>query len=223
MALPYFPIDQLPAAVRPHVDGVAWIHFADSLGGATGTLVGGEWMLTAGHAMPTPKVAATRMATFGFVYGGQPASRDTYALDCDAGFHAQDGGPNGMDFALVRVRPHIGKPALPGVRRSALVASDSTIGQIKPGDELFMVHHPDSHRYAVFSRGRVQAVQGSSIFHSVAAEHGTSGATLLNAQGLVIGIHTHEAKDSNDPLVSGRAVSMIAVRQVLAAANGPTL
>lgn len=164
---------------------VAWIFSADYEHRATCFLVADHWIATAGHVFPSSLDAAGFVVVFNYVAGGDPGSRDAYALHPDSGFVKAE-YDEVVDFAFVRLLPRP-NAAPPSVRWGKVDISQPATALI--GASVINVQHPVQRNVKSFSSGTVTGLDGPWIIHDADADEGASGAPLFDANGRWVGIH----------------------------------
>ncbi|HET7731979.1 MAG TPA: serine protease [Usitatibacter sp.] len=164
-----------------------WLVGAAFQRAATCFLVADWWIATALHAVDDAEEAADRVVVFNFLQGGDPSTRDAYALAPENGYIPLDGA----DVALVRLRERPG--AVPPGRSWGRVALASARTPAL-GEPVCTVCHwlREGSHVKSFSRGTVRGVDDLSIVYDAAANKGASGAPVFSDDGAWLGIHLGE-------------------------------
>lgn len=154
----------------------------------SGSLVGKNLVMTAGHCIKSEDDCANTMFVFGFglkTAGAQPAAAraaDVYSCKKIVKRYLEEGyGALGPDYALVELdRPAEGKAVLPVSRGAAL----------KKGDEIFVIGHPSGLPVKVAAGATVRDPSPDGYFvANLDTYGGNSGSAVFNARtGLVEGI-----------------------------------
>lgn len=188
----HFTFSQSPAVPERAV-GFVVVATAGFPISCSGTLVGEDLFLTAGHCLPEGTRAADLEVHFEFVSGNEVFRDDlTYGVKAIL----QQSNHYGGDFAQLRLeaRPRNGIDyPLPGLRFGFLPLR--TTGTPAAGDQLTAVHHASRAPQQAYS-GRVSDVYPGSVTVFLGAGvdlfPGASGAALVDAAGFVVAVADHQ-------------------------------
>ncbi len=163
----------------------------DTAAFCSGSLVGPDLVLTAGHCIETLPDCTSTSLVFGFAVqsaGSLPQKVSTsHVYKCKEIVKTVRVN-TGADYALIRLdRPALDKKVL-AVRRS---------GELSVGEELVVIGHPVGLPTKVTTGGRVRSVSNPDyVVASVDTYGGNSGSAVFNAQtGLIEGILVRGEQD----------------------------
>ena len=157
----------------------------------SGSLVGPDLVLTAGHCIETMTDCSSTSLVFGFAVqspGALPQKVSTSNIYKCKEIVKTVRINTGADFALIRLdRPALDKKVL-AVRRS---------GELNVGDELVVIGHPVGLPTKVTTGGRVRSVSNPDfVVANVDTFGGNSGSAVFNAQtGLIEGVLVRGEQD----------------------------
>lgn len=178
---------------------VARIDFADQTSG-TGILLGGRWLLTCHHVVPSlERARVVKAVIFGFErsHTDQLQAGVSVALAPDQGFHTQEAD----DWTLVRLSAD---DRLAPFGHSYLF--DDPYTQI--GAEARVVQHPGAREKSV-ATGPIVEADGGRVRYRINTEGGSSGAPVINTDGKIIALHHAGGGDHNQGVAIQRVIAGI--------------
>jgi V8-like Glu-specific endopeptidase len=159
--------------------------------GCTLTMIGKSCAVSAGHCWRDLQIIQFNM----YLEKEKliSSAEDTYLVDQDAKIISDVG--EGRDWAVVRLQRNTITGAWPGDIQGSLPVNMTASPQV--GDEVSVTgfgwisttHMKNSPQQSHI--GRITSMYKSIIGHEVDTMGGNSGSSLVNAQGEIIGIHTH--------------------------------
>ncbi len=142
----------------------------------SGSLVGPDTVLTAGHCITSASSCRNTRFVFGFVVSQPGLTHQTFENDdvyeCSSVVHTQADG-DGADFAVVKLsRPVVGRTPLVW-RRS---------GSVNSGDKVYVIGHPVGLPMKITLGGRVRKVNSEYFVANLDTYGGNSGSPVFNEQ-----------------------------------------
>ena len=206
---------RLPKALKKAHDAVGII-FQSHYGGqsriqGTCVLIAPGWILTAHHVASSVSMAATLSVDFDFTVDREINQQYRVVGDPRRYFSSEDGllsccgSRYDLDYALLPIEPVNGSRRLAPIQKFAGSPTDE--------ESIFIVGHPDSrakgvycyqkddeipeqfqppeNKLKVFPRDVGNPFHDNYLFHRAWVTGGMSGAPIFNADGALMGLHTH--------------------------------
>lgn len=178
---------------------VARIDFADQDSG-TGVVLGGRWLLTCHHVVPSlERARQVKAIIFGFERdpADQLQGGVSVQLAPKEGFHTDQAD----DWTLIRLAADA---RLASFGHAQLFDDCSA----QPGDSARIVQHPGA-REKCSAEGSIVSVEDDRIRYRINTEGGTSGAPVINREGKIIALHHQGADNHNQGVAIQRVVAGI--------------
>lgn len=211
--------------IKSAFDGVAKVYSrgVEAAWAKQGTafVVAESWVLTAHHVASCPEEAEKLLFDFEYVdknsifdypeyrrpqgqFKAKPT--DGYFASGD-GFESCDGARYHLDYALMKITT-LGASSCPDA-----LAVTSVVPTLDT--EIFIVQHanvPELEHKGVLAersaldgtRNLLKKADDQLVYHLAARSYGTSGAPILNVDGQVFAMHTHEASAHNEEFESDK-------------------
>lgn len=140
----------------------------------SGSLVGPDTVLTAGHCITSASSCRNTRFVFGFAVSQGGFTNETFENDdvyeCSSIVHTQADG-NGADFAVVKLsRPVVGRTPL--VWRSS--------GSVRVSDKVYVIGHPVGLPMKITLDGTVRRVNSTYFVANLDTYGGNSGSPVFN-------------------------------------------
>ncbi|HEX2834183.1 MAG TPA: serine protease [Thermoanaerobaculia bacterium] len=182
----------------------------------TGFRIAEEWLLTNEHVLYFDKTVCTRAdAEFGFDDDGKNGGLPSRSYSCDVTTIVADAA---NDWAVIRTNDPL-PASIPILKLSEHVVPAMN-------EAAFLIQHPGGERKRIaYARNQITFFDDRVLHYLSDTQEGSSGAPVLNDQGLLIGLHHAGGRPQEvagkPPLVKNEGIRIPKVIEGLQQANVP--